>query len=433
MGVLEAAKEVLRKNFRNGYTVPSRTLYPHQWSWDSAFAATGYANYDEGKAIMELESLFEGQWKNGMVPHIVFREKSGYFPGPEYWEVSVSPNSPGIETSGITQPPVHATASLHVYEMAKDKDKALAFLERIYPKLLMFHRFLLTERDPERSGAVTILHPWESGFDNSPRWDEAISRIKPPAGLRYRRTDTKQVSKAQRPGRSHYDAFVYLVDLMKKNRYDAEKSCRESPFKVKDLVFTTLLYLANESLLRIAEIVGKEGSEIEGWLGRTRRGFIKTFCPKPEEGLLYDYDLVSGRHLMKRTVASLIPIATDILGKENVSMLVAWMQHAHFCQSGCVHNHRVPTTIAVEEKDYSPLNYWRGPVWINTAWLLWKGLLRHSLIDKAETLRRAVIELVREHGFWEYYDPRSGEGLGARDFSWSAALVIDMTSKPRGV
>ena len=62
---------VLRANDVGGWTKPAPRLYPHQWSWDSAFIAIGLAHLDPGRALGELEHLFEAQWTDGRVPHIV--------------------------------------------------------------------------------------------------------------------------------------------------------------------------------------------------------------------------------------------------------------------------------------------------------------------------------------------------------------------------
>jgi hypothetical protein len=87
---LEAtAKAVLDDNWLGASTVPSRSLYPHQWSWDSAFIAIGRSWYDQQRAQTELETLFSAQRANGMLPHIVFNPAvahGGYFPGPDFWQ-----------------------------------------------------------------------------------------------------------------------------------------------------------------------------------------------------------------------------------------------------------------------------------------------------------------------------------------------------------
>jgi len=128
----------------------------------------------------ELEFLFDAQCQNGMVPHIVFNEKDKtYFPASDFYDIRRSPYAPKhIGTSGMTQPPVHAIACYYIYANAEDKTKAKEFLTKIYPKLKRFHNYLLTDRDPERSGLVTIFHPCESGLDDSPVWDEALSKIR---------------------------------------------------------------------------------------------------------------------------------------------------------------------------------------------------------------------------------------------------------------
>ncbi len=71
-GLVAAGRAVLEANWTGTSTVPSRTLYPHQWSWDSAFIAIGRSRYDQERAERELLSLFAAQWSNGMLPHIVF-------------------------------------------------------------------------------------------------------------------------------------------------------------------------------------------------------------------------------------------------------------------------------------------------------------------------------------------------------------------------
>jgi hypothetical protein len=131
--LLEGARDVLGENWLGASTLPSRTLYPHQWSWDSAFIAIGRSWYDEAKAQQELRSLFHAQWADGRVPHIVFNPSVGeaaYFPGPAFWQSSArSAAAPrDVETSGIIQPPIHARAALEIHRHARDVDASKAFL-----------------------------------------------------------------------------------------------------------------------------------------------------------------------------------------------------------------------------------------------------------------------------------------------------------------
>src|SRR3712207_1260569 len=93
--LIQQAKMVLDFNWTGQYTKPGPRLYPHQWSRDSALIAIGYSRYDEERAIKELTHLFDAQWKNGLLPQIVFNPRFGmYFPGIEFWHASESPDAP---------------------------------------------------------------------------------------------------------------------------------------------------------------------------------------------------------------------------------------------------------------------------------------------------------------------------------------------------
>src|SRR5689334_11256517 len=108
-----AALKVLRANDLGGWTKPAPRLYPHQWSWDSAFIAIGLAHVNPERAVREMEALFDAQWNDGRVPHIVFNPRAhDYFPGADWWaSASTSPVAPREPaTSGLIQPPVHAIA-----------------------------------------------------------------------------------------------------------------------------------------------------------------------------------------------------------------------------------------------------------------------------------------------------------------------------------
>src|SRR5689334_23174080 len=110
--LIAAARKVLEGNDLGGSTKPSPNLYPHQWNWDSCFIAIGWSHMDTQRAAQEIRSLLKGQWRNGFVPQIVFNpEATGYFPGPDVWQSERSPDAPAeVRTSGISQPPVMASA-----------------------------------------------------------------------------------------------------------------------------------------------------------------------------------------------------------------------------------------------------------------------------------------------------------------------------------
>jgi hypothetical protein len=143
------------------------------------------------------------------------------------------------------------------------------FVDAMYSKLLSWHRYLATKRDPEGSGLVTIYHPWESGTDNSPRWDEALDAVPVGEVPHYRRGDLQHVDDAaERPTDLEYDRYLWLVELVKRARYDEAEIYFAHPFLVKDVLFSAILVAANEALLEIADFVDArddERAEISAW------------------------------------------------------------------------------------------------------------------------------------------------------------------------
>ena len=421
----DKARKILNNNWIGNYTIPARGLYPHQWSWDSAFIMIGYNHYDLLKAKKELDNILSGQWKSGLLPHIVFdSDAKGYFPDPEYWGTR-SHSPAGKITSGIIQPPVHAIAALRYYQHSKDENT----IKEWFSKIFRFHRYLLEKRDPEHSGFATIYHPWESGFDNSPRWDEALKRITPEKMPDYKRIDIEHVKKAQeRPTDEDYDKYIYLIEIMKKYDYDDEIVYQKIPFKMKDVVFNTILYVANKALFELSQIIGERTNKISNWLVLQENNFVKQFCPNPQEGLFYDYDLTVNDFVKRKTVAALLPIYAGFIDRTIIENTVKWVDHSHFCSSGTCKYPVIPST-SLGESYFAHVTYWRGPIWINTNWMIYQGLRKYNFERQAKRLRTAILNLVRENGFYEYFDPHNGTGHGAENFSWTASLIIDLIHK----
>ena len=170
---IEEAKKILLGNRKKGYTLPTNNkLYPAQWNWDSAFIALGYSYFNIDYALEEIETLLEGQWDDGMVPHILFHDKdTTYFPNHTTWKCGKN-----IPSSGITQPPVLAIVLKKIIENNKFNDDQDTRILKIL-KNKKYHEWFIKFRDPNKTGLVSILHPWESGYDNSPIWDAPMNNI----------------------------------------------------------------------------------------------------------------------------------------------------------------------------------------------------------------------------------------------------------------
>ncbi|WP_405964357.1 hypothetical protein OG713_28270 [Streptomyces sp. NBC_00723] len=212
------AASVLAGNWTGTSTVPSPGLYPHQWSWDSAFIAIGLRHVSPRRAQTELETLLAAQWGDGRIPHIVFNPSvplDAYFPSPDFWRSSTAGRAAGaprtVQTSGIVQPPVHALAAWLVHCADPGLSRARGFLSRVYPRLAAWHRYLLHRRDLGGGGLVSVVHPWEQGMDNAPSWDAPLSRVTPAPARSFRRADLDHGAPEDRPTDLDYGRYVRLA------------------------------------------------------------------------------------------------------------------------------------------------------------------------------------------------------------------------------
>ncbi len=426
--LIAGGQGVLDNNWIGASTVPSRSLYPHQWSWDSAFIAIGRSWSDEARARQELVTLFDAQWSNGMVPHIVFNPDvpaGAYFPGAEFWDVQRSSAAPrGVATSGITQPPVHAAAALAMHRHAVDVDGSVAFLRHLYPKLAAQHAYLATARDVVGRGLPAIFHPWESGLDDSPLWDRLLARLTTDDGHvpTYARQDLQYADRADRPTDASYDAFVHLAARYRDLAYDDEAVLADGEFVVVGPLFTAIHQWSTVALAEIAEIVGADPVPHREAAERIGAGLVATLWD--DDAQRFDpLDVSSGALEREHTIVSFLPLLDPILPEGIVARI------CHDLESACFHParpvHYVVPTTSVEDPGFDRRRYWRGPVWLNTNWLLWQGLRQHGRATLAEEIRRSSLALVELSGFREYFDPFDGAGHGTADFGWSAALTID--------
>ncbi|MDY6988628.1 MAG: DUF547 domain-containing protein [Thermodesulfobacteriota bacterium] len=427
---VDKAKDILDGNWTGSYTKPAPSLYPHQWNWDSGFIAMGRSHYDTRRAILEIETLFDAQWQNGMVPQIVFNPDAlgGYFPEPDFWQTErCSKVPPGKLTSGITMPPVHAIAVEKIYRNARRPRTVLPFLERIYPKLLSLHRYLYRERDPKQEGLVYIRHPWESGIDNSPTWDDPLRKISvdraalPP----YQRKDLEHgIDPGTRPTDADYDRYVHLVDLFRQCDYDEAKIRETCPFLIQDPLFNAVLCRANESLAEIAGIINESPELPISWAKKTA-GAIREKLWHGEHQIFDAFDLVANEPIEVDTAAGFLPLYAGAASREQAELIYQRLDSTSFCalqQGNCF---TVPN-YDTQKEGFARSNYWRGPVWININWMLAHGLRRYGYTLKADSLQKDLLQLPLRFGFYEYFDSFEGTGYGSDNFGWTAALFIDL-------
>lgn len=407
---VEQARAILAANDRGGYTVPTDRLYPFQWNWDSAFVAMGWVTFDAERAWREIERLLEGQWDDGLVPQIVFHAPSDdYFPGPEVWGTARTP-----ATSGITQPPVLASAVRFVLERQGPDGAARA--AAVYPHLVLNHDWWERARDPGRTGLVTTLHPWETGMDNSPAWDVALERVPTQTKTEIRRRDTGHVDAAFRPRGIEYQRFIHLVDLFREADWDPSRMLAVSPFRVADIGTNAILLRAEHDLLGLANRFGSsaERAGIEQRIARKQAAIAGMW--NEALGIYTSRDLVSDTPIALRTSAGFLPLFAGL--HDHAAVLAARLSDWHGRGIALV-----PSTDPAEPA-FEPQRYWRGPVWVVVNWMIAQGLRAGGEGETARLVEADTRRLIGEAGFSEYFDPTSRAGIGGGTFSWTAAIDL---------
>jgi hypothetical protein len=421
--MFDRCNKILTNNWRGNFTIPSARLYPFQWNWDSGFIAIGHLHSKPINALLELETLFSGQWKNGFLPHIIFhneKEYQSYFPSADYWNSSISAYSiKHIKTSGITQPPIHGYILEKMHDAGLDKLR----IKKLLKKIIHYHYFLYNNREYKESGLVSVWHNWESGMDNSPWWDAALKRINVAllGDITLNRKDINEVEKSDltRPKDIDYKRYLYLVNKLKQGAYHSINS--DYPFQIIDPVFNSILLQSNKSIINLGKEYGIDTSYIKTKLDTGLSLFNEYLWDKATQ-LYYPFDLVSKSQIKIQCSGSYLPIFANIPTKETASKMV-------MRQLKQKETYAFPSCHPKDSK-FESRNYWRGPIWVNMNWMIWKGLLNYKLDKEAKEIKTQTMQLVEKYGIYEYFQPlintKDKKGLGGANFSWTAALVLDM-------
>jgi hypothetical protein len=426
--LIKRAITILKENFQEGgFTIPCKGLYPFQWKWDSGFIAIGQAYFDVDMAQKEIATLLDAQWDNGFIPHIVFHNESDtYFPGADVHQSKLSPlASKKYKSTGMTQPPVTGFVLAEMYRIAEDKNAMLNYIQTQIDKVFDNHHYFYTNRDVNDEGLVFIYHNWESGTDNSPIWDDIWKTMNPPE-YTFERRDTTHVDASQRPSKREYDHYLYIIEIAKANQYNDAKIAELSPFLVLDPLFNAMLIRSNEALINLYELIGGNTGKIatlKKWQEKSIKGFNDKLWDE-ELGAYIHYDLRSQKPIRFVTSSSFSPLYAKIPSKERAEKLVQTMMDKFGGEDKYLCASFDPTSDR-----FDPKKYWRGPVWINMNWILYHGLKNYGYTQNAERVKNDSIELLEKHDFFEYFDCRKGTenaGYGGGNFSWSAALLIDL-------
>ncbi len=372
-----------------GYTVPNLAVYPHQWLWDSCFHAVVWAQVGRPeRAVAELRNVFAHQAADGFVPHMT------YWRAPRLHEAFWGRPS----TSAITQPPMYGHALAELVRRGVTIDAELAEAAR------RGLAFLLRRRAAD--GSVLIVHPWETGCDDSPRWDAWCDGPWSPARWKERkgalvaslRLDEGTGSPVGNPGfEVGASAFEALVAFNARELADVLGTSDEAASLRRDAAA-----IADRVLAR--------------W-DPTRTTFVDVAHAGAVRG--------AAPSVAVRTSEALLPAL--LLGVGDVGTRPGGLADAVFEQllapdafgGACG-----PAQVHRGEPVFQPATYWRGAAWPQLSYLLWLAAQRAGRAEVADQVRATTIRGAVRSGFAEHWHPDSGAGLGAVPQSWTGLAAV---------
>jgi hypothetical protein len=382
-----ACERTLRTNWREGtrasdrvgfgYTCPSPGHYPYQWYWDSCFTAIVWRRFDPDRSRQELESLLAAQREDGFIGHTIFWNQR--LTGTRRFTYNVV--SPDAHMTSSIQPPVLAWA----WRIALGDPAAM-------PAIVRHYDWLGENRDLDGDGLIWIVQPDESGLDASTQFDAVWG------------------------SRAHgLPGYVRLVRRNRRLRYDLRRIAAAGGPVCCEVMTNVLHSLSLSALGRpslTATIVERMYDEDSGLFGLLARP-----APPRKPPL---------------TWTALAPLALPDLPEPIGRRLV----EEHLLDPSRFWLPVPPPSVSATDRTFSTRDadfigvrrYWRGPTWVNAAWLIWLGLIRLGYAVEADELATRIAGVVAANGLREYYHPYTGQGMGAVQFGWST-LVMEMIDR----
>jgi hypothetical protein len=363
----EAARAVLDTHWRApGFTVPNAAVYPWQWLWDSCFHAVALAHLGSPeRSVQELATLLEAADPSGFLPHVVHHGDPGALAS--FWGRRGS--------SCLTQPPIHGWALAHLAGADIDVPEKLLHRSASALRWLASHR-----RRSVHDGLLVVVHPWETGCDDSPRWDPWCPRRW--ERERWRRTKSALVASTVR---------------------DSAGAAIGNPrFEVAPASFNALTAWSARhlgSLLGAEDLCGFADELVEGLQARwdpTRRTWTD-----------------AGGSTV-RTLDALLALLVDPQPAAFDSLIEAG---AFAAPAGPLGVHR-------DEPSFRPDVYWRGSAWPQLTYLLRLAAIAAGRRDVTVSLATSLRYGATSSGLAEHWHPDTGAPLGAVPQSWTALAAL---------
>ncbi|MDX1607666.1 MAG: hypothetical protein R3251_00440 [Candidatus Spechtbacterales bacterium] len=396
--IREEAKRVLLNNFEatgKRYITPAWPHYRYQWVWDSSFHAISASELGlDDIAKNEIRQLFKYQDSRGWIPHFIYH---GYY---AKWDAEMWLYGKGLrpKTSSLVGQPVIAQA----VEAINDKN----FSAEVAEPLVKFYKYFIEYRDAYN--VVSIISHRESGRDAAPEFDF----FRPVLPKRFNRLNG-------------FLDFLFTLFIDFRNLllgWDEEKILQRGPFNVKDVGEHTIFIDGLYSLKNILKSVDMLYlfPNIDEAIKRSINALIDT-CWDKEDKRFYPVRVGHGMLKDHYSIGNIMPLIIKDLPREMVEGIVKDIKDPNLFWT----KYPLPS-VSVSDSEFLPdkiFPIWRGPTWINTNWFIIRALVQHGETDAAKEIAERSKEMIKRKGYWEFYDPYTGEGMRIEDFAWSTLVV----------
>ena len=370
-GLIDAeSRRVLERNWvaQHGFTMPNRRRSPWQWLWDSCFHAIAWSALGDARCRTELESLFDLQLPSGFLPHM------GYQSDParslELW------HSEG--RSDITQPPMYG----HALSVLAARGFAV---EHLYEPAAGALRYLLQRRRDPISGLIRVLHPWESGCDDSPRWDG---------------WDSRPFSERRWNARKR--------ELVRSIVVEDGAAFANPSFEVGSAGFSALVaFNARElAVLTGDAALLDSAAALSGAIDARWVEDKRTWSDARVRG--------PGSGAAARTLDGLLAVLVSDDERYVEAAFAELFEPARFWRA------HGPSGVAADDPSYDPRRYWRGDAWPQEIYLLMVAARSRGREEAARSLAQQLALGCVRSDFAERWNPETGAALGAVPQGWAA-------------
>jgi len=338
------------------------------WLWDSCFHSIAWTSFHDERGIVELSQVMRKQFSNGFVPHMVYAGPTVY-------------RGPRPDVSSFTQPPVYALAMIWARRHGLPLPSYL--LQQMSRALSYFtqRRF--------RDGLAFVVHPWETGCDDSPRWDSWLgtSMWDPQKWL---------------------DSDQRLVDAAVFSR-DEGDAFWSNEFVCVPSLFNAIL---SQAFLFAAELTGKtEFRRTSFEIGEA----MDEFLWDDSQGIYIDRPIVGGGESCRIPTLDGVLSALGSIRQERALACLDQLRDPSRFEAPFGLRY-LPATHPL----YLPNSYWRGPAWPQLEFLAIQACRRWGQDDLATQLSERSKQGIARSDWAEYWNPETGSGLGARPQTWAS-------------